>query len=345
MKNQVISLVAWCLLANYVGAQVSIDVEVALEPGVPITAPQQWAERLGKLGLSRVQIRSLRGDETPLAKFNEGQSRIQVVAILTSREELVVPQGRFRTSDLAKLREYFEQLPTILAEEGVERGLFGLTVPQMKTVLADLGRPVKIATAEMNVRDLLDHCERRFQLPIRGEQKVEAVLSVDIPLVAELQSLTTGTALAIALRKSGLTIRPRQTPTGELELVISDYQRGREVWPVGWKPAGSPRQAAPQLFAALTVEIQGYTLATALQALGPRLGLPVVRDETILNSLDIRPEEIAVKLPRKKTTLKNALDRMCSQARLAAELRVDESEKAFLWITQFGPDSRPVGGR
>jgi hypothetical protein len=58
--------------------------------------------------------------------------------------------------------------------------------------------------------------------------------------------------------------------------------------------------------------------------------------------LDINPNKIPVKLPAKKTFLKNAVDKLLSQARLASEIRIDEAGTAFLWVTQYGPDSRPA---
>ena len=131
-------------------------------------------------------------------------------------------------------------------------------------------------------------------------------------------------------------------PPGELHLEVAAYERDAEVWPIGWKPEGSPRELSPQLYEALNIEIENYTLATALTALGPRLQVPVIMDQWILDRLEIRPAEIQVKLPKKKTTLKSAVDRMLSQARLAGEIRTDDSGAPFLWVTQYGADSRPA---
>ncbi|MDZ4658712.1 MAG: hypothetical protein SH868_14145 [Bythopirellula sp.] len=99
---------------------------------------------------------------------------------------------------------------------------------------------------------------------------------------------------------------------------------------------------APKLYEPLSIEIEGYTLATALTALAPRLTVPVVMDEWVLAKLDIDPAKIKVKLPAKKRFLKSALDGMFSQARLACELRIDDAGMPFLWGTQYGPDSRPA---
>lgn len=309
--------------------------------GVPITAPQEWAERLGKLGLDRVQIRSARGEEKPSTKLNESGTRVEVLAVLTSGDELVLPQRKFRVSQLAELREYFANLPEQIVEEGIVRGPFGLTESEFHAVMADLGKPLGASTAGKTNGALLGYCGTKFQLPIRKSPAVHEILRTAPLLTVELEDFAAGTALAIALRREGLTLRPHNVP-GDLHLVVEQYQRGQEVWPVGWKAEETPRQLAPKLYEPLSIEIEGYTLATALTALAPRLTVPVVLDEWVLTELDIDPTKIKVKLPAKKRFLKSALDGMFSQARLACELRIDDAGMPFLWGTQYGPDSRPA---
>jgi hypothetical protein len=181
----------------------------------------------------------------------------------------------------------------------------------------------------------------KVRLPVTHDSSANALLRVGKPMAVELNKLAMGTAVAIALRRDGLAMRPEHVPDG-LQLVVEPYQRGREFWPAGWQAQQSPRQVAPKLFESLSIEVEGYTFATALTALEPRLDLPVVMDEWILSQLKIHPEKIPVKLPLKKTFLKNAVDKLASQARLASEIRIDDSGTAFLWFTQYGPDSRPA---
>ncbi len=342
-------LIKTCLLVAFgsfvsdslFAAEMAIEIEVALAPGVPITAPQVWAERLGKLGLDRVQIRSARGEEQPSTEMNDSGTRITVIAVLTRGDVLVVPQRKFRAGQIAELREYFANLQGQIAEEGIERGLFRLTQEEFNTVLVDMSRPLGISTKGEATRDLLTHCSTQFRLPIKQEASAAALLRSAKPLECELETLAAGTALAVALRREGLTIRPEHIPGG-LQLVVAPYVRGEEAWPTGWKAKESPRQLAPKLFEALTIEIDGYTLASALTALEPRLTVPVVMDEWVLAEQKIRPNEIQVKLAPKKTFLKNAVDKLLSQARLASELRIDDRGSPFLWVTQYGPDSRPA---
>jgi hypothetical protein len=340
MKTWLSILAVSCTFSLGFAGEMAIDIEVVLTPDAPITAPQQWAQKLGKLGLDSVQIRSAHGEEKPSTKLNDSGTRVEVLAVLTGRDELVMYDRRFRANQVSELKAYFEKLPAQIAEQGVVRGPFGLTEEEFRTVMADMMRPLGVSTNGRTSRDLLSHCANSFRLPIKL-MAVDTLLRDVKPLQTELESFAAGTALAIALRDDGLTIHPENI-AGGLQLVVSPYQRGRKAWPVGWKAERSPRQLAPKLFESLTFEIENYTLAAALTALAPRLTVPVVMDDWSLARLDIHPDKIPVKLPPKKTFLMNAVDKMLSQARLGSELRVDDAGKPFLWVTQYGPDSRPA---
>lgn len=322
-------------------AEVPIDIEVALTPDAPITAPQTWAARLGKLGLARVQIRSARGEEKPATTLSDDKSRVEVLAVLTGNDELVMYDRKFRASQISDLKEYFANLPTQIAEEGIVRGPFGLTEQEFTKVMADMGKPLGFSAKGLTSHQLLAHCARQFRMKIEWTAPAYPLLQNAKPLEMELDDFASGTALAIALRSDGLTIRPEHEDK-LIKLVVAPYERGKEAWPAGWKAEQSPRQLAPKLFESLTVEIENYTLTAALNALAPRLTVPVVMDSWILTQLGIEPAKIPVKLPAKKTFLLNAVNKMLSQARLASELRIDDAGMAFLWVTQYGPDSRPA---
>ena len=317
-----------------------IEIEVAMEPGVAITAPQEWARLLGKMDLVRVQVRSARPDDQPRITVRESAtgSRVMVLAVLSQRNELILPERRFRSHDLATLRKYLEDLPSNAGEGSAERGRFDLTEKQFRTVHRDLSQKVDFSTQGKTVADLLLRLAKGFDTPLKRSPLVDALLS-DAPLTVELRGMSAGTSLSLALRHEGLALRPEK-PRGEsLQMRVIRYDRNAETWPVGWKSQASPRQLAPKMFEYLNIEISGYSLAQALDALEPRLGIPVIMDGWILKREDIHPDQTQVKIPRGKTYLKKAVDRILSQARLAGELRVDELGTPFYWVTQYGKDS------
>jgi hypothetical protein len=321
-------------------AELPIDVEVAMEPGVPLAAPQEWARLLGKMDLGRVRLRSATAGEKPQVTQTESAvgARFKVVAILTSRGQLVLPDKRYRSSDRKALQDYFKDLAQ-QESFGEQRGRFDLTEKQFRQVHADLSRVISFSTPATTPAELLNQLEQEFKVPFFRDASSTATLQRADPIDTELRGMSAGTALAIALRKDHLALRPEK-PLGEpLRIVIERQQPQRDLWPVGWKHKGSPRALAPKMFDFLTVEIDGYTLSKALEALEPRMSVAIVYDKRILAERDIQPAKIQVKLPSEKTYLKRVIDRLLVQARLAGELRVDERGRPFYWITRFGKDS------
>lgn len=321
-------------------AELPIDVEVATEAGAPLTASQEWARMLGEMELGRVRFRSGRGGEKPQVSKSDSAvaPRFKVVAILNGHGELVLPGKRYRKSDRQALLEFFHSLPQ-QESFGEELGRFELTEKQFRQVHADLSQGVGFSTVGKTPADLLKQLEKKFKVPVLLDTEAREELRQPKPLNVEFRPMSAGTALAVALRQEGLALRPEK-PSGEpLRMVVERERPQVDQWPVGWKPKGSPRLLAPKMFEFLTIEVDGYSLSKAIEALEPRLGVDAIYDERILTERDIQPEDIQVKLPSGKTYLKRAVDRLLSQARLAGELRVDEQGRPFLWITQFGKDN------
>ena len=322
---------------NTVEAALPIDIEVATEAGVPITAPQQWAQLLGTMDLGRVRIRPAGSDEEP--KVVQDGSRYKIIALLDGRGRLVIEGRRYRAGDRKALTEFFKSLAEDEAY-GQERGRFNLTEPQFRQVFTELSQPIEFSTQGKPLTSILRQAESMLSLPLEQDRAIGRQLRQSKPVTVELKGMSAGTALAIALREAELVLVPKKPPGKPLQLGIERELPPREVWPTGWKPEGSPRKAAPKLFDFLTIEVEGYTLDKALAALEPRMGIKVIYDGRTLNRVGIQPEKVQVSHPSGKTYLKRVIDRMLSQARLAGELRVDEDDHVFYWITQFGPRSR-----
>ncbi|MFV2066395.1 MAG: hypothetical protein ACC645_05405, partial [Pirellulales bacterium] len=77
----------------------------------------------------------------------------------------------------------------------------------------------------------------------------------------------------------------------------------------------------------------------ALDALRPRIGAPLLVDHWGLDRAGIDPAKISVSFPRKQTYVKRVLDRLLFQARLKADVRVDEAGHPLIWVA---PLARPM---
>jgi hypothetical protein len=318
-----------------------IEIEVATEPGLSPTAPQQWAQLLGKLDISRVRIRGIRSGDVPNMAANQASTgtHYRLLAILDRRGQLLLPGAAFKRSELQSLRSYLERLQTDGLENfGAERGRFDLTTGQLQVVLNDLSQAVSHSTQSQSVSEVLTQVSRQLQTPIVIDTLAQRVLAGNRPTNVELQGMAMGTALALLLRTEGLAMTPEKMGK-PLQLRVAPIHSNRQSWPVGWKSPVPARQLHPKLYKRLTIEIDGYSLNEAFEALQPRLTLPYRWDWWILAQRQIVPENIQVSLPRGKTYLKRAADRLLSQARLTTELRVDERGNPFFWVTQFGKES------
>ena len=60
----------------------------------------------------------------------------------------------------------------------------------------------------------------------------------------------------------------------------------------------------------------------------------MVWDRFALRRDAINPGQVIVSFPRKRTFYKKLLDQLAFQARLSAELRIDEAGAPLLWITR-----------
>jgi hypothetical protein len=82
----------------------------------------------------------------------------------------------------------------------------------------------------------------------------------------------------------------------------------------------------------LTVEIEQTPLAEAAVAISERVKAPLLIDH---NGLAREKVDFAKKVgfPRGSTYYGRALDRLLFQAKLKFDIRLDEADKPFLWIT------------
>lgn len=328
-------------------AEAAVSIEIASEAGPNANAQREWLQRLGELGFTGVRIRGARrGDEPRLDDFGTPvRPSWKLTGLLTRRGVLHLPGGRFTLRDRRGLADYLARLEGEGAE-GVTapRGAYGLTEEQFERVFAALTPPVGAAEAgtrlEPFVRRVVDAAGLELKVSRRAAPALRAA-SIEPPAAG----LARGAALALTLRAEGLAFRPEKPPGSALRLVVEPATADRDAkgsaagepgaWPVGYEPEGRTSVVAPVLMQRLPVEIDGFMLAEALDAIAPRLGdLPVVYDRFVLRRDAIDPTTVPVKLARTETHYKRVLERLAFQARLRAQLRIDEAGRPFVWLTR-----------
>lgn len=327
-------IILWgCLAASAIAADAKPRVSFVLvtKPGVPLTAAQQWHKALADLGVSGLQIRSAGdGDEMTINEQSKGEYK--VTGILGSDNQLYVPGGKFALNDKARLRKWIDTLGDEGAEGVTEkRSAFGLTPGQLTEVNDDLKTPVIADTRDASVAKTVRSIGGRLHLKVEVDPSATGELKGKI--ADELSGLSSGTALAAMLRPCGLVLMPSRPSGGELHYRVARPQSGRESWPVGWRPKGPTSKALPELFEFLNAEIDGIPLAEALDAIQGRLKVPFLFDHNALEKHGVDLTKIEAKLPGKRLSYSQILNRLLAQAKLRYELRVDEGDRPFLWIT------------
>jgi hypothetical protein len=345
-----------------------IELELATERGLQITAPQEWLQLLAGIGIQNVRIRGTRPGDAPKVSNTgtDDRPRFEVVGIITARNQLQLAGGTFSRSDRTRIKDYFDRLAADGAESlTATRGMFGLTEKDITTVFADLAQPIDFPTNGQQPQKLIEKLQSKFALKLRFDARAEQALRDAKPVADDLHGIAAGTALAIILRNNGLEFRPEK-PRGEPIAYIASTaestveppassktasgrppvpprtfnRAGRtddnnlQQWPIGWELHDTPGRAAPSLFVVRNAEIDGYSLAETLAALAPLIKIPMLIDRAALAAHDIDLTKVQVVLPKTRSSYKRVIDRALATARLGSQVRTDDAGKPFLWITR-----------
>lgn len=319
-------------------AEPRVELEVSTEPGFLPTGAREWTELLSKAGFSSVRLRGGKGDDTLSIQTRGAETAPSyvVTGALTADNKLLLPKGRFELSDRAKIEAWVAKL-----REGGQEGItvkpaaFGLLPKQLVAVHEALAVKVEFSTKGKPPREVAKQIADKLSLKFITDAAGQTALASEEPVADELQGLTAGTALASILRPLGLVVAPEKIG-GEIRLRISDSRSVKENWPVGWPVKTNPGTALPGLFKFLDIEVEKTPLSEALAAVAGRLKTPYLIDHNSVarKTIDLNQK---VDLPKGNTFYGKALDQLLFQAKLKYEVRIDEADKPFLWITGGGP--------
>lgn len=314
--------------------------DVYLDERAPLTAAQEWSAKLAQVGL-QVQIRGKRPGDAIEVQQAGNDARYRVTGAINSSGELVLPGARFRLGDAAQIKAWFNDLGR-LGPPGQRpaRLAFGMLPEKVERLRADLSQPVGFATAGMSAATVVGQIRTKVRVPI--EVGNEALAAIQQEKVAEeLDVMACGTALACVLRPAGLCLVPREgsVPGKPLQVYceVVASRPGLEIWPVGWPPDKPDRDLLPGLYEFRNVNLENVPITRVLKAIGGQLKLPVLWDHNAMARHGVEPEKALVTLPKSRTTYSLTLRKALFQARLKHEIRVDEAETPFFWITTVKP--------
>jgi hypothetical protein len=315
-----------------------VSLEIIAREGLPPTTSQQWYQTLSQLGVDGLRIRSDAAGETRIA--NQGTKAApayHVVGILSSDNVLYLPGGAFGPRDTGKLRKWLEELRAGGAEGVTQpRAAFGLLPRQLQEVSDDLKRPVGFSTNGQSAAAALGRIAKGLRIPLDLAPGASRALA-EVTLADELKDLARGTALSAIARPAGLVLRPIDNRGAGLAYRIERPQAGVEVWPIGWPLKERRSETLPALYEMLNVEIKEIPVSEAIAAIQARLEVPFLFDRNAMALHGVDPAKVPADVPEKRMSYSQVLRKVLSQAKLSYELRVDDAEKPFLWITTVKP--------
>jgi hypothetical protein len=313
-----------------------VSLEIVTEQGFSQESIRDWLPLLEKCGFSTVRVRGGKGgDGASIQASGTGAATSYVVTgVLTSDNRLRLPNGNFSLSSSGSITKWVDKLRAG-GEEGLNAkpGAFGLVPKELVAVHEGLAVTVNFATTGKTTKEVVQGIAAL--VPIKLKLKVDAAVRGsfgDEKVSDELIGMSAGTALAAAIRPLGLVLVPVKEGT-DLQLRIVDSQAADQVWPVGWPNKSAPRETLPDLFKFLNVEVADTPLAESLEAIRGRLGVPLVVDQNSLAKQKIDYATVKVSLPKTNTYYAAILEKLLFQCKLKYELRIDEADRPFLWIT------------
>ncbi|MDH3718008.1 MAG: hypothetical protein OES79_07785, partial [Planctomycetota bacterium] len=140
------------------------------------------------------------------------------------------------------------------------------------------------------------------------------------------------TALAATLRPAGLVLRPQFTQ-GKLSYAVLDSRTDGDNWPVGWAADKTPSRLIPGLLKKEQTQETQVSLASAVQEIGGRIGVPILWDHNGMARQRIEPDQAIVQMRARKSHYAAILRSLLRQVGMTYEVRVDDDQQPFLWLT------------
>jgi hypothetical protein len=323
-------------------AKYQVDVRVQVAPELEKTRVLVWFETLravGAAGVSESPGRPVlsRGDEGEPAIVSAGPGRVQVNGKIGPSGTLVIGSEAFKIADRGRLEALFKQLRA----EGVPgpdpaSPLWGLSQAQFAMLQAELKQPSNFELQDLSFDAFLAELRGRTKLAIKVTADTEP-LAKRLRFNAKTGELALGAALAYVLGQHGLAFEPRQAPSDNVSLLLLPRTESKRPWPVGIVPDRFPGDVAPQLLTNVKFELRDKPLNEVIQFFRVQLKMDVLLDRAGLLERKIDPASLRSTIQIPAATFTSAIRRTLAPMQLKHELRIDEADRPFLWVTYGEP--------
>jgi hypothetical protein len=314
-----------------------IILEIYSDARAPVGTQQEWIQMLQDVGADRVTSKTGKpGTPTVEETQTSGAVLIKVTGFVMGGQ-LKLPGGSFSIRDAAAIRDLLKRLRDDGAKVALaEKKAFGMTSEQLVELHQQLAETVDFSTAGKRAGDVVAKLIAKSGLRFTLDDSARVAINGNETVAEELEGISVGTALATVVRPLGLVVQPQreQGKSVEVHLVDSRSVKG-EHWPIGWPISQAPLTVEPKLFERLDIEIRGFSMKAALDAVEKRAGVPFFYDHNTMAREGIELSETKATVVQKKVSLMVVISKLLRQTkpRMSEELRIDENGKPFLWIT------------
>jgi hypothetical protein len=266
-----------------------------------------------------------------------GPNRVEVRAMLGPSGNLFIGTEGYRIADRAKLGALIKSMQA----EGVPgpdpaSPMWGLNRMQIDLLQAELTPPSHFELKEQAFDSFIAQLRGRIKLEIKVSPEAQ-VHGKSVKLTATTGELSTGTALAYVLGQNGLAWEPRQAAGGGVTVLVLTRDNSKRPWPVGLTPEHMPGNIAPNLMSPARYQTNKTPLSDVLDVFRRELKMDVLLDRATLIDKDINPDTLRSTVQVLSGTFSSAIRKTLSPMGLKYELRIDESNRAFLWVTVGEP--------
>jgi len=313
-----------------------VELEVYSTKTAPVTLQHQWLEVLSEVGADRVSAKTARKPSPGVEETTYAGSKVILVTGVISNRKIKLPGKSFSITDKCGIKDYLQSLRADGAKTALaQKKAFGLTSEQLVNVHSDLAGVIGSSTKDEESGTLLNQWIQSLPLKTNLSPSAGSALRSDKKVSNEYQGLSTGTALSIELRKHDLVLRPSPKHGRGVELEIVPTAQTPESWPQGWPTKGVPVTTCPKLFEVTALQLNNVELPSVLAAISRRLKIEFIVDPVAWgdNPVDLSTVKVTYNKPRASysAAIGNILNQ--SQPKLRHEIRLDENEQPFIWIT------------
>ena len=314
----------------------SIELEVYSTPTTPAVLQYEWLEALSEVRADRVSTKTARKPSPSVEESSYGGSTVILVKGVIDNRKIKLPGKSFSINDRGGIKDYLQSLRADGAKTALaEKKAFGLTSEQLVSVHSNLAGVEQANSKGQPAGRLLKQMIQSLPLKTELSSLAKSALISDEKVTNQYQGLSIGTAISIELRRHDLVLRPAAKQGRGVELEIVPVAGAPESWPQGWPPEKPPVTTFPKLFEVTALQLNNIQLDSVLAAVSRRLKIEFVVDPAAWNGKPVDLSTVKVTYNKKRSSYSAAIGSILNQSKpqLRYEIRHDENQKPFIWIT------------